>query len=168
MLSLITPHLQVDNVLELRLDLLQSLELDGLLLDLDCTLMDYGDIQFRAEIMEWAQKLKAGGITLCILSNATPERIQPLAEHLGVTFVAKAFKPFPFGCHTALRRLKVHPQRTAVVGDQVFADILAGRLAKLFTILVRPTSSVEPWFTRIKRPLERKVLRRLNQKGSPV
>jgi len=49
-----------------------------------------------------------------------------------------------------------------MVGDQLFSDILAGRLAGLFTILVRPTSAEEPWFTRIKRPVERRVLRRIN------
>ena len=48
-----------------------------------------------------------------------------------------------------------------MVGDQVFADILAGRLAGLKTILVDPIHpEEEPWFTRLKRPPERWVLRR--------
>ena len=45
-----------------------------------------------------------------------------------------------------------------MVGDQLFADVLAGRLAGLYTILVRPTSADEPWFTSVKRPLERRML----------
>ena len=45
--------------------------------------------------------------------------------------------------------------RTAMVGDQVFADVMAGRLAGVFTILVRPIHPEdEPWFTRWKRPWE--------------
>jgi predicted HAD superfamily phosphohydrolase YqeG len=46
-----------------------------------------------------------------------------------------------------------------MVGDQVFADVVAGRLAGLRTILVRPTSPDEPWFTQLKRPFERQLLR---------
>jgi len=57
--------------------------------------------------------------------------------------------------------LELRPEQTAIVGDQLFADVLAGRLAGLFTILVRPTSPSEPLWTRVKRPLERRVLRRI-------
>src|SRR5262245_14265426 len=150
MLSLITPDLQVDNVLELTVDRIRSLELDGLLLDMDCTLKDYHDHRFSADVHRWVSTLSAGGIQLCILSNAKPARLKPLAEMIGLPFVAKAFKPFPFGCQSGLQRLQLHARRTAMVGDQLFSDVLAGRLAGLFTILVRPTSSEEPWFTRIK------------------
>ena len=68
-------------------------------------------------------------------------------------------KPEPTLVQVALDRIGVPRERAAMVGDQLFADILAGRLAGLFTILVRPTSPEEPWFTRLKRPLERSVLR---------
>lgn len=162
MLSLITPHLQLESILELGIDRVRSLGLDGLLLDLDCTLKDYPDNGFHVEVMDWVRSLSSNGIILCILSNATTRRIEPLARELDIPFVGKAFKPFPFGCHIALRKLRLNPQRTGLVGDQLFSDILAGRLAGLFTILVRPTSPEEPLFTRLKRPVERQVLRRIN------
>jgi HAD superfamily phosphatase (TIGR01668 family) len=166
MLSLVTPHLQLESLLELKIDRLRSLGLDGLLLDLDCTLKDYPDKGFRVEVVDWVRSLSSNGITLCILSNAKPRRIEPLARKLDIPFVGTAFKPFPFGCHIALRKLRLNPQQTALVGDQLFSDVLAGRLAGLFTILVRPTSPEEPWFTRVKRPLERQVLRRINGQRS--
>ena len=47
-----------------------------------------------------------------------------------------------------------------MVGDQIFADVMAGRLAGLTTILVRPIQpNEEPWFARMKRPLERVVMK---------
>jgi predicted HAD superfamily phosphohydrolase YqeG len=50
---------------------------------------------------------------------------------------------------------------TAMVGDQVFADILAGKFAGIFTILVTPIHPEEErWYTRIKRPVEKCVLRK--------
>ncbi|MCA9050760.1 MAG: hypothetical protein KDA89_18605, partial [Planctomycetaceae bacterium] len=82
-------------------------------------------------------------------------------DTLGVPFVAEAFKPFPFGCYKAVKILGLKTHEVAFAGDQLFADHLAGRLAGLFTILVRPTSREEPWFTRIKRPLESVFTRRL-------
>ena len=85
-----------------------------------------------------------------------------------IPFVATACKPFPFGCRRAIRNMKLNHGRTAMVGDQLFADIMAGRLAGLIAILVRPIRpEEEPWFTRLKRPVERFVLRRMGSPRSP-
>lgn len=168
MLSLITPHIRVEHVLEIGPRLVRSLDLDGLLLDVDNTLKDHDAAEFHDEIVAWSRSLRQAGTRLCLLSNGRPRRIARLAFHLGVPYVARAFKPLPFGCRAGLRALDVAPGRAAVVGDQLFADVLAGRLGGLRTILVTPTSSVEPWFTRLKRPLESRVLRRLEAGGHRV
>src|SRR5262245_43750068 len=162
MLSLITPHLHLPSVLELTPERVRELNLDGLLLDVDCTLKNYHATSFRAEVVSWVKSMNAGGIRLCMLSNGKAGRIGRLAALLDIPFVAKAFKPLPFGCHAGLKKLGLPASRAGVVGDQIFADILAGRLAGLFTILVTPTSPEEPWFTRVKRPFERCVLRWMN------
>ncbi len=63
-----------------------------------------------------------------------------------------------------MRRIGSDRRRTAIVGDQLFADIMAGRLAGLTCILVRPIHpEQERWFTRIKRPLERILLARMEK-----
>ncbi len=161
MIRLFTPHYRLNSVLELDADRLRELGLDGLLLDLDGTLKDYRAEHIPVPVVVWIQRLQAQGLRLCLLSNGKHRRIERFAKVLGIPFVAKAFKPLPFGCQRALRILSVDRSRTAVIGDQVFADVLAGRLAGLRTFLVPPTHPVaeEPWFTRIKRPLERWVLR---------
>jgi HAD superfamily phosphatase (TIGR01668 family) len=160
MLSFLTPHLYLDSVLDLPAERFRSLNRSGLLLDLDCTLKDYHAKIIGEPVVAWVRSLQQAGTRLCLLSNGKPRRIAGFARELGVPFVAKAFKPLPFGCHAAMRTLGLRPEQTAVVGDQLFADVLAGRLAGLLTILVRPTSPLEPWFTRLKRPLERQVLKR--------
>lgn len=162
MFILVTPHLRVGSVLELEAVHLRSMGIDGLLLDLDCTLKDYGADGFQAEIVTWVAGLRDAGFRLCILSNGRPARVGPLARYLGVPFVAKAFKPLPFSCRAALGQLGLPGARVALVGDQLFADVLTGRLAGLFTILVHPANPDEPWFTRLKRPLERWFLRRID------
>jgi HAD superfamily phosphatase (TIGR01668 family) len=161
MLTCITPHLQLDSVLELEPARLRQLGLRGLLLDVDCTLKDHCATAFSPEVAAWVRTLKAEGFGLCLLSNGRPGRIGGLAQALDVPFVARAFKPLPFACRAGLSLLGLPAAQVAVVGDQLFADVMAGRLAGLFTILVRPTSPEEPWFTRVKRPFERWALRRL-------
>jgi predicted HAD superfamily phosphohydrolase YqeG len=61
-----------------------------------------------------------------------------------------------------MQKLNAVPSETAMVGDQLFADILAGRLAGIRTIHVRPIHpEEEPFFTRLKRGPERFIFRRL-------
>ena len=162
MIRLVTPHLCVDTVLDLGAGRLRDLGLDTLLLDVDCTLKRYRQPQLDAEIGAWIAGLREAGFKLCLLSNGGRRRIRRFAGQIGIPAVCRACKPLPFGCHRAIRKLQAVRQRTAIVGDQLFADILAGRLAGLFTIRVRPIHPEdEPWFTRVKRPIEARLLRRL-------
>jgi HAD superfamily phosphatase (TIGR01668 family) len=162
MLRFVTPHLYLASVLELDAALLRSQGVAGLLLDLDGTLKEYRAQVIPVEVMAWVERLQAAGLRLCLLSNGKTPRIERFAKALGIPFVAQAFKPLTMGCHRALKKLKLPRSKVALVGDQVFADVLAGRLAGLFTILVPPLHPEEPWFTRLKRPLERQILRWLS------
>jgi uncharacterized protein len=158
---LLRPHHYVASVLDLDPARLTALGIKGLLLDLDGTLKAYGAEHVPATVRQWMHEMQGAGIRLCLLSNGRRPRIERMANILGVPFVAKAFKPMPFRCRRGLKLLGLERSRVAVVGDQVFADVLAGRLARMRTILVPPMHEVaqEPWFTRLKRPLERWLLR---------
>ena len=165
-LKWLTPHLQLDSVLGIQIDMLQALGVEGLLLDLDCTLLDYHGDGFRSEVVAWVEQMLRDQVRLCILSNGRGKRVRPLAERLGVQCVAFAKKPLTFGLRAGMKKLGLDRTRVAMVGDQIFADVLAGRLAGVFTILVRPTTTREAWITHIKRPLERFVLRKIASANS--
>jgi HAD superfamily phosphatase (TIGR01668 family) len=162
MLHLLTPDYRIAEVESLSLDLLHQWGLDALLLDVDCTLKRYSSIEVTAEVAAWLAQMRAGGVGLCLVSNGRGHRIGPFAESLGLPFVAKALKPLPRGCRAALRKMAFDKTRTAIVGDQIFADIMAGHLAGIKTVLVEPLHPEEErWFTRLKRPAERWVIRHL-------
>jgi HAD superfamily phosphatase (TIGR01668 family) len=164
MLRLLTPHYRVKSVLELTAERLRQWDLAALLLDVDCTLKRYHTTAISAEVTAWLAGLQQAGIRCCIVSNGRGHRIQRFAASLGLPFVAKAMKPFPWGVWAAMRKTGVSPQNTAMVGDQIFADVLAGRLAGVKSILVHPLHpDEEPWYTRLKRPPERWWLRRLHR-----
>ena len=162
MASIFTPHLRISRVEQLDFDLLGRLDLDALLLDVDCTLKEYRSLTVPERIVEWVKSLRERKIGMCLVSNGRGSRISTVAEQLGLPLVSTALKPFPRGCRRALAEHGFDPRHTAMVGDQAFADVVAGRWAGLFTILVDPIHpEQEPWFTRAKRPLERFLVRRV-------
>ncbi|GHT20922.1 haloacid dehalogenase [Planctomycetales bacterium] len=163
MFKLLTPDLYLKSVCELTPELLDKHSIKSLLLDVDATLKRYRANLFEPEIVCWLESMKQANIGLCLLSNGKVRRIQPLAELLHIPFIAPALKPLPFGCKTAVKAMNFDPKTTAMTGDQVFADLLAGKSAGLFTILVEPIHPEEEhWYTRIKRPLEKIVLKGFN------
>jgi uncharacterized protein len=166
MLNWLTPHLRIENVEQLTLIRLRELGVESLLLDLDCTIKRYRATEVRPEAAEWLKGLQAEGIGCCIVSNGLEHRARPIADKLGLPFVAKALKPLPFGVHKAMRKMGFRAERTAMVGDQLFADVMAGRLAGIRCVLVRPFHPEdEPWFTRMKRGPERVWLGWLEARG---
>jgi HAD superfamily phosphatase (TIGR01668 family) len=163
MLHFLVPHLRLRSVCQLSLSRLRSMDVDALLLDVDCTLKRYDHEDVAPEVAAWLDGLRAGGIGLCLVSNGMGRRVRRFAEKLCLPFVANALKPFPLGCRAAVRKMRFRPSRTALVGDQLFADVMAARLAGLTSILVRPIHpEYEPWLTRLKRRPERWLLRRMN------
>ena len=110
-----------------------------------------------------------GGIGLCLISNGMGRRIRCLAGRLDLPCVSKALKPLPWGVWAAMRTLHAEPSQDAIVGDQLFADVMAGRLAGIRSILVEPIRpEEEPWFTRLKRRPEQFVLARLSPEALRV
>jgi len=161
------PNLILASVQDITPELLQQHGIRSLLLDVDSTLKRYRATEIPPESIQWIESMQEAGIPLCILSNGREHRIRPIAEQIGVPFVAPAMKPLAFGCRTAMKTLGFDPTSTAIVGDQVFADILAGKFAKIFTILVTPIHPEEEhWYTRIKRPFEKWVVRHISEPQS--
>ena len=159
---LFKPNLRLHRVEQLDVAMLERLGIKSLLLDVDCTLKSYRDQIPPKEITAWIESLRRQDIGLCLVSNGRGRRIATVARHLDLPFVAAALKPLPRGCREALSRMGFDRRHTAMVGDQVFADIMAGNLAGLLTILIDPIHpEQEPWYTRSKRPLEQLFVRRV-------
>lgn len=163
---MIFPHVYVQHVTQLDPEALRASGLDGLLLDIDCTLRDWDTAEFPADVLAWLDRVRAAGIAVCLCSNGRVKKVTASGAALGAPWVAKAYKPLPFGVWRALRVIGLPASRVAIVGDQIYADVMAGRLAGVRTVLVEPTSPVEPWFTKIKRPFELPVRWWLRRRAS--
>jgi len=161
------PRLYVPSIFALDLDSLRRQGICGILLDLDNTIIPRDAGQFPAEVVSWLAKTREKNFHVCIISNNRPRRVFGLAEEIGLPAVCRGVKPLPAPFRRALAVLGTAPEETAVVGDQIFTDILGGNRLGLYTILVAPLPGREFWATRlINRQLEKPVLWWLKRTGT--
>ena len=110
-----------------------------LLADLDNTLVPYGVPEPDEKVRAWTAELAEQGVTLFVLSNNRhPDRPSRFSQALGVPFIGHAGKPKPGSFYKAMEQMGCTAEQTAIVGDQIFTDILGGRNAGVFTLLVEP------------------------------
>ena len=83
------------------------------------------------------------------------------ARELGLEAISHAMKPAPFALAAGLKRTGVRKAEAVMVGDQLYTDVWAGNLAGIDTILVKPQTTVDLWYTQIFRIFERRALRGL-------
>ena len=163
------PDAHLNNVREITTNFLQDNKINALILDVDNTLIDY-DKNLPEETIEWAKELKNNNIKLYILSNTNKkEKVKTVAEKLGIEYMYFAKKPLKSGFKKVQEKLKEPSQNIAVVGDQIFTDIVGGNRCKMFTILVEPIAEKDIWITMVKRPLENAIKKKYHKnidKGS--
>ncbi len=135
-----------------------------MILDVDNTLTTHGNPVPAEGVPEWVCEMQQAGIRMTILSNNTRERVEPFARRLGLDFAAMACKPLPFGVLRLCRRYGVRAKQAALIGDQVFTDMVCGNLSGVCTIMVRPYQLEDGWFFRLKRRLEQPVIRRYQRR----
>ena len=157
---LFKPSLWIKNVLSIDEEFLSKHGIDALILDLDNTLSMHGDPAAEQGIPEWLDRMRALGVKMVVVSNNTNRRVAPLARKLGLPFIANGAKPLTIGINRALRYLGTERARTAVVGDQIFTDVMGGNLARTKTILVEPFHLEKGVLFKIKRAAESIVFKR--------
>ena len=128
-----------DNIYEISGAALGRRGIRLLLADLDNTLVPYGVPLPDEKLKGWRDELAAHGVTLFILSNNRHEsRPRTFAQALDVPYIGHAGKPKTASFVKAMEQMGVAPEQTAIVGDQIFTDVLGGNRAGVATILVRP------------------------------
>lgn len=152
------PSLQARSVLDIDLESLRRKGVKGLLLDLDDTLVPADSSVAPDDIRDWLVRTRETFELHIVSNNRNRRRVEDLAEKLGLPGVYRARKPFDRGFRQALERLGLAPDQVAVVGDQLFTDVLGGRWLGASTVWVRPLSSERIWLRRCMRLLEESIL----------
>lgn len=163
--SKLCPHLYYSSIYTIDLDNIKSLEIKGLIIDLDNTILPHQHLIVSEEIKSWFKNLIERGFKVCVISNNSVNKVKKIAAKLQVPFIFNAVKPLPWSFRKATKILSLDKKYIAIVGDQMFTDILGGNWFGIFTILVKPMNPYEHWWTRKLRRLQKKLLNRFISKG---
>ncbi len=139
----------------------------GVVLDLDNTIVPWNTSDVSPQARDWVAKLREARIGVCVLTNNYTRRASGVAHQLGIPIIKAAFKPSPMAFRSALRRMSITAEEGAVVGDQLFTDVLGGKLVGMRAVLVNPLSTREFFTTKFVRWLERPFRARLAPHSDP-
>lgn len=154
------PKEYLSNVTEITIDFLNKNQLKGVILDVDNTLIDFNK-KLLDGVEEWIKELKENGIKFCIVSNSNKlEKVKKVADTLQIPFIYFAKKPLKSGLKKAKEILNLEAKNIAVVGDQIMTDVIGANRCKMFSILVKPIEEKDYFITRVKRPIEKRIIQK--------
>lgn len=158
------PKLYCKNVTKITPEYLKENNIKALILDVDNTLLDF-DLKIVDGLENWHEEIKKNGIKCIILSNSNKTtKVKMVAELMGIDYIKFALKPLKRGFKIAQKQLNIPNENIAVVGDQIFTDVIGANRSKMFSILVEPLAEKDLWMTRFKRPIENLVIKKYLKK----
>lgn len=152
------PNLYETSIYDINLEKLKELGIKGFIFDVDNTIVPYDTPVPDEKVKEWFKKIKEMGFVSYIASNNNKCRVEHFAKDLGIGFMPKANKPLTKNLKQICKNMGISVQETAMVGDQLFTDMLGGNMAGMFTVLIEQISPVEGKFIKFKRIFEKMIL----------
>ena len=154
------PDMYYKNVQSIDLNDLKKYNLKGIAIDVDNTLIDYKQV-VSDEVIDWVKKIKNAGYKICILSNSNNKsKVKKVADILELDYIMVAKKPCKSGFKKVIELFKIPAKNIAVIGDQVFTDVLGANKMDMISVYVEPINTKEYWYTKWKRPIEAFILNR--------
>jgi len=159
------PNEYVKSIFEIQPETLRSKGMNGIITDLDNTLVPWNIKEPTDKIHKWVKSMVDEGIQVTIISNNNHQRVKTFSDPIEIPYIASARKPLRRAFKEATRKMKLQKEEVVVIGDQLLTDILGGNRAGYYTILVVPIVKSDATITKINRKIERKILHRLRRKG---
>lgn len=160
----IYPKFYCKKVTDINHEYLMENNIKALILDVDNTLLDF-DLNVIEGLEEWYEKIKQNNIKCIILSNSNKlKKVKMVADILQIPFIVFATKPLKRGFKKAQKILNIPNENIAVVGDQIFTDVIGANRSNMYSILVEPIAKKDIWMTRIKRPIEELIIKKYLKK----
>ncbi len=114
-----------------------------LLMDFDNTMLPYTSNEPTTELLQWMDEIQKAGIRLCIVSNSKKNRVPAFSKIYNIPCVTHANKPGTKGIRKAIEI--IGESRAALVGDQIYTDVLGANLAGIPSIIVRSIHNHNIW-----------------------
>lgn len=163
MIKRLFPTQMIDSIYELPIHKLKDIGIKGIIFDIDNTLVPYDVPTPTKEIIAFFEQLKSEGIHVTLVSNNTEERVTRFNKDLKLVAIHKAQKPLKKNLRRIVQELGCKPQEVVLVGDQIFTDVYGGNRMGMKTFLVKPISDKDEWQVKIKRKLEKYIIKGYNK-----
>ena len=155
------PDRQINSYGELTPEALSALGVRLLITDIDNTLVPYGDAVPTDEVRRWIDGMRRAGIDVALLSNNGAERVELFNAGLGLFAMPKSKKPGKKAVLRVIEHFGASKETTALLGDQLFTDVLCGKRAGVYTVLTERINDEENRFIKFKRLCEIPIRRAL-------
>lgn len=159
MIKKLYPTKAIDSIYDLPIDELKKAGIKGIIFDIDNTLVPYDKAEPTKQIITFFERLREEGFKITLASNNTEDRVVKFNEKLKVLALHKAKKPLRRSLRKAVALMECEMNEAVMVGDQIFTDVYGGNRAGLQTYLVKPVSDKDEWQTKVKRGLERQIIK---------
>ncbi|MDR3710563.1 MAG: YqeG family HAD IIIA-type phosphatase [Capsulimonadaceae bacterium] len=165
--KLIVPSRIVTRITDASAASLRQRGIAAVITDLDNTLVPWKSREISEDVFDWLAALKRENIKIVIASNTMhPKRLKEIAERMDIPYILGVRKPWPAGYRRSMQLLGSTPETTAMIGDQVFTDIMGANALGLHTILLRPQLSTHEFiWTIFVRQIERLAIGYLTAQG---
>ncbi len=124
---------------------LASLGVRLLMLDFDNTIVPYTTNEPTDRMHDWLQRAGESEIRICVVSNSKRGRVVEFCEKYGIDCITHAKKPFSRGIRECLSRYDIAPCHAALVGDQIYTDVLGANCAGVRSILIPAIHNHNIW-----------------------
>lgn len=131
------PSVMVRELTDLTPEFLYSRDIRLLMLDFDNTIVPYTTNVPTKKMQNWLETLSQYDIQLCVVSNSRKPRVEQFCKKYGIDCITRAKKPSPKGIEACLYQYGIFPEFAALVGDQIFTDVLGANRAGVHSILVK-------------------------------
>ncbi|MBR5245915.1 MAG: YqeG family HAD IIIA-type phosphatase [Clostridia bacterium] len=130
------PKYRYRSVLDITVEDLRKMGVKAVALDIDNTICNDGKTNCIDGLDLWLKETQESGIKVMIISNAMPRRPKIVSKALGLPYIASAKKPMPHTLVQGADMMGVEINEFAMVGDQIFADVMAANACGAISILV--------------------------------
>ena len=139
------PTIIVDKLTDLSPELLHRHGIAFLMLDFDNTIVPYTSNEPTAEMEQWLRDMLDSEVGICVVSNSKRDRVVKFCNARGIPCITHSRKPFQKGIRQCQVQFGLDMKHTAMVGDQIYTDVLGGNCAGAASVLVTPIHLHNIW-----------------------
>ena len=139
------PVIRADSLTQLTAAALQQRGIQLLMMDFDNTIVPYTTSVPTEEMLAWIDQMNQSDLKLCVVSNSRNSRVPEFCKAYGLDCITHAKKPFSKGIKACLARYGMEACHSALVGDQIYTDVLGANCAGVTSILIPAIHNHNIW-----------------------